>query len=166
MRTIFAYFSRTNNFVDLTIERNIKVCKHSLYLVHYKPTADLCVTMNNKAIVTVNEGRVRGIKKKSAFSGAEYYSFFGIPYGQSTAALSRFKVNTSINTIMAKHSNNTQLIHSVQDPVKVKPWKNVLDATTEKEGCYQFALQLERFAGSEDCLYNNIHIPKVGKYLC
>ena len=49
----------------------------------------------------------------------------------------------------------------MQDPVEVKPWKNVLNATTEKGGCLQFSLYKKQLAGSEDCLYNNIHTPVV-----
>lgn len=48
-----------------------------------------------------------------------------------------------------------------QDPVKVKPWENILDATVGKEGCLQFSLTDKKIAGSEDCLYNNIHTRQV-----
>ncbi|XP_065219197.1 esterase E4-like [Planococcus citri] len=94
--------------------------------------------MADKATVTVNEGKVKGIKKVSNFSGVEYYSFLGIPYGQPPIGNLRFK-----------------------DPVKAKPWKNILEATTERDGCRQFSLFKRRMAGSEDCLYNNIHTPSL-----
>ncbi|XP_065211385.1 esterase FE4-like isoform X2 [Planococcus citri] len=94
--------------------------------------------MAEKVIVTVKEGKVRGFKAKTAFSGAEYYTFFGVPYGQSTAGSARFK-----------------------DPVKVKPWKNVFDATVQREGCRQYSLRKHETVGSEDCLYNNIYTPKL-----
>ena len=41
--------------------------------------------MSDKVTVTVNEGKIRGIKKISSFSGIEYYSFLGVPYGQAPA---------------------------------------------------------------------------------
>ena len=49
----------------------------------------------------------------------------------------------------------------MKDPVAVKPWKNVLNATTEKGGCFQFSIYKKQLAGSEDCLYNCIHTPLV-----
>lgn len=45
--------------------------------------------------------------------------------------------------------------------MKIKPWENVYDATTEREGCLQFSLRKKKLLGSEDCLYNNIYTPKV-----
>ncbi|XP_065208406.1 esterase FE4-like [Planococcus citri] len=95
--------------------------------------------MAQKVTVTVNEGRVRGVKKVSKFSGAEYYSFFGIPYGQNTRGSMRLK-----------------------DPVKAKPWDGILDASVEKkEGCLQYSYIRKNIIGSEDCLYNNIHTPSL-----
>ncbi|XP_065202774.1 esterase E4-like [Planococcus citri] len=94
--------------------------------------------MSEKVTVTVNEGKIRGLKTKTAYSGTEYYSFLGVPYGQSPAGVGRFK-----------------------DPVKVKPWNSILDATVAKEGCYQFSLMKKCIVGSEDCLYNNIYTPKL-----
>ncbi|XP_065202781.1 esterase E4-like [Planococcus citri] len=94
--------------------------------------------MSEKVIVTVNEGKVRGFKTKSDFSGVEYYTFLGVPYGQPPVRSARFK-----------------------DPVKVKPWNNILDATNEKPGCLQFSIIKRCIIGSEDCLYNNIYTPKL-----
>lgn len=53
--------------------------------------------MNSKIIVTVNEGKIKGIKNKSMFSGTEFYSFYGVPYGQPTGKTARYKVyNTDL----------------------------------------------------------------------
>ncbi|XP_065202728.1 esterase E4-like isoform X2 [Planococcus citri] len=93
--------------------------------------------MSGKLIINVNEGKVRGIKESSTFSKKEYYSFYGIPYAEPTSGNSRFK-----------------------DPIKVKPWKNIHDATKEKPGCIQFSPLTFEFCGTEDCLFNNIHIPQ------
>ncbi|XP_065222438.1 esterase FE4-like [Planococcus citri] len=94
--------------------------------------------MGEKVIVSVCEGKIQGFKNVSTFSGVEFYSFLGVPYGQSTGGLARFK-----------------------DPTPVKPWKNVLMTTNEKGGCLQFSMKKGRMDGSEDCLYNNIHTPKL-----
>ena len=45
--------------------------------------------------------------------------------------------------------------------MKVKPWKDVYDATTERPGCIQFSLKSYQLTGTEDCLFNNIHTPEV-----
>ncbi|XP_065221847.1 esterase FE4-like [Planococcus citri] len=94
--------------------------------------------MLEKVIVTVKEGKVQGFKTKTAYSGAEFYSFLGIPYGQPTGGAARYK-----------------------DPVKVKPWNHILDATVERNGCLQFSLRQKDIVGSENCLYNNIYTPKL-----
>ncbi|XP_065217622.1 esterase E4-like isoform X3 [Planococcus citri] len=94
--------------------------------------------MGGKFYITVNEGKIKGIKKTSIFSGVEYYSFLGVPYAQPPVRNARFK-----------------------DPEKVKPWTTTFDATVEKEGCRQFSLLKRGLAGSEDCLYNNIYITKI-----
>ncbi|XP_065202747.1 esterase E4-like [Planococcus citri] len=96
--------------------------------------------MSEKILVTVKEGKIRGVKQFSTFSGVEYYSFYGVPYGQPPIDNLRFK-----------------------DPVKVKPWKEVLDATAEQPGCSQFSLLSYEYLGTEDCLFNNIYIPKMPK---
>ncbi|XP_065202753.1 esterase E4-like isoform X2 [Planococcus citri] len=49
----------------------------------------------------------------------------------------------------------------IKDPVKAKPWKDIKDATIEKEGCIQFSLLTYEFIGTEDCLFNNIHTTKL-----
>ncbi|XP_065222437.1 esterase E4-like [Planococcus citri] len=94
--------------------------------------------MSEKIIVSVCEGKIQGFKNVSTFSGVEFFSFLGVPYGQSTAGHARYK-----------------------DPKPVKPWKNILMATTEKGGCLQFSLRKALIDGSEDCLYNNIHTPEL-----
>ncbi|XP_065202787.1 esterase B1-like [Planococcus citri] len=94
--------------------------------------------MSNSIIVNTKYGKVRGIKEKSKFPMREYFSFYGIPYGQPPVDDLRFK-----------------------DPVKVTPWKSVRDCTTAREGCIQFSLKFLTQMGSEDCLYVNVHIPEL-----
>ncbi|XP_065217623.1 esterase E4-like isoform X4 [Planococcus citri] len=94
--------------------------------------------MGDKFYITVNEGKIKGIKKTSIFSGVEYYSFLGVPYAQPPVGNARFK-----------------------DPVRIKPWTTTFDATVEKEGCRHFSVLKRGLAGSEDCLYNNIHVSKI-----
>ena len=48
--------------------------------------------MSERIIIAVKEGKVRGVKRRSEYSGAEFYSFFGVPYGQSPINALRFKV--------------------------------------------------------------------------
>ncbi|XP_065202723.1 esterase E4-like [Planococcus citri] len=94
--------------------------------------------MCERVIITANEGKIRGILKTSEYSETSFYSFYGVPYGEPPIGNLRFK-----------------------DPVKVKPWRRIYDATKEKPGCIQYSLLNHNFWGTEDCLYNNIHIPKL-----
>lgn len=116
--------------------------------------------MSEKIVVTTNEGKIRGIKEKSAFSGIEYYAFYGVPYAQSTAC-HRFKVTKKFLTAYHHCEDIFNRIFLKQDPVRVKPWKDVYDATIEKNGCIQFSMRLGMLVGSEDCLYNNIYTTQV-----
>ncbi|XP_065202740.1 esterase E4-like [Planococcus citri] len=91
--------------------------------------------MPETVVVSVKEGKIRGVKRKSEYSGAEFFSFLGVPYGQPPISTLRFK-----------------------DPVKVKPWKDTYDATKEKLGCAQYSPAIGcQLMGTEDCLFNNIH---------
>ncbi|XP_065202717.1 esterase E4-like [Planococcus citri] len=96
--------------------------------------------MVEHVVVTINEGRVRGVKETSRFSHVEYYAFYGIPYAQPPVDNLRF-----------------------QRPKKVRPWKDVLDGRTPKGGCTQYSLYVFNFIGSEDCLYVNVFTPKLPK---
>lgn len=49
--------------------------------------------MSERIVVSTKNGKVRGIKKSSEYSGAEYYSFYGIPFGQPPTNTLRYKVN-------------------------------------------------------------------------
>lgn len=44
----------------------------------------------------------------------------------------------------------------------MRPWRDILDATKERDGFVQYSYALYTFKGSEDSLYLNIHTPKVG----
>ncbi|XP_065202719.1 esterase E4-like isoform X2 [Planococcus citri] len=94
--------------------------------------------MSERIIISVNEGKIRGVKETSLYSGVEFFSFYGVRYGQPPLNNLRFK-----------------------DPKPIKPWKDLYDATIKKPGCVQFSLKLYVFLGNEDCLFNNIHIPKL-----
>ena len=48
--------------------------------------------MSEKKIVSVKEGKVRGIRTRSKYSGVEFYSFYGVPYGQPPINTLRFQV--------------------------------------------------------------------------
>lgn len=56
--------------------------------------------MSEKVDVIVNEGKVRGFKTKTVYSGAEFYSFLGVPYAQPPTGVARYKVTSTIfNTV-------------------------------------------------------------------
>ncbi|XP_065202792.1 esterase FE4-like [Planococcus citri] len=92
------------------------------------------------AVVNLKLGKIQGVKLQSAFSGAEYCAFYGVPYAQPPVGDLRFK-----------------------DPVKIKPWKSIKDATSPKGGCAQVSIFTFRYQGSEDCLYVNVYTPRIPK---
>lgn len=61
--------------------------------------------MTDKVFVKVNEGKIKGFKKKSTFSGIEYCSFLGVPYAQPILEHDRFKVRTFSFTYFTNKTN-------------------------------------------------------------
>ncbi|XP_065202729.1 esterase FE4-like [Planococcus citri] len=97
--------------------------------------------MTEKVVITVNEGKIRGVKQISNHSKTPYYAFYGIPYAEQPVHNLRFK-----------------------DPIKSKKWANIYDGTKEKLGCSQITVVSATecfFWGVEDCLFNNIFTPKL-----
>lgn len=45
-----------------------------------------------EVIVSLHDGKVRGMKQQSPFFDTEFYSFYGIPYAESPIGDLRFKV--------------------------------------------------------------------------
>lgn len=90
------------------------------------------------SLVTVKQGQLKGVQKKSVLSGKEYYSFLGIPYAQPPLYALRF-----------------------QPPKPAGNWSGVRDASKEKDVCLQMDLLVtQQIIGSEDCLYLNVHVPQ------
>ncbi|XP_065202726.1 esterase E4-like isoform X2 [Planococcus citri] len=98
--------------------------------------------MPEKVVITINEGKIRGVKEISAHSKTPYYAFYGIPYAEPPVKNLRFK-----------------------DPVKIKKWANIYDGAEEKKpGCIQISLlgnSEDTLWGDEDCLFNNIFTAKL-----
>ncbi|XP_025832486.1 venom carboxylesterase-6-like isoform X2 [Agrilus planipennis] len=105
----------------------------------------LCLLLSDEATgynltVKTNHGYVRGYEAtSSANPNVTYYAFQGVPYGKPPVGSLRF-----------------------QDPQPVPSWEGVINATSFKPTCA--ALETGRVAaGSEDCLYVNVYVPKTNK---
>ncbi|CAD7081110.1 unnamed protein product [Hermetia illucens] len=80
-------------------------------------------------------GAVRGSSDVTAWSGAKFYQFLGIPYGETTAGRNRYK-----------------------PPIPKRPWSGVLDATFAKPGCPTAAFTHREDGGDiEDCLHLSVY---------
>lgn len=84
-------------------------------------------------------GAVRGSSDVTAWSGAKFYQFLGIPYGETTAGRNRYK-----------------------PPIPKRPWSGVLDATFAKPGCPTAAFTHREDGGDiEDCLHLSVYSKNV-----
>nr|AAS15642.1 carboxylesterase [Aphis gossypii]AAS15644.1 carboxylesterase [Aphis gossypii] len=87
--------------------------------------------------VVIEQGALKGLKKKTLLSNKPYVSFLGIPYAQPPVNDLRFKA-----------------------PVKHPGWSGVLNAVSERDKCTQYVFMTNHIVGSEDCLYLNISVPQ------
>ncbi|XP_050055529.1 esterase B1-like isoform X1 [Aphis gossypii] len=90
--------------------------------------------------VVIKQGVLKGLRNKTLLSNKPYFSFLGIPYAKAPVNDLRFKA-----------------------PVKHPGWSGVLNATSERDKCMQFAYMTNHIIGSEDCLYLNVLVPQVVK---
>lgn len=85
--------------------------------------------------VKTEYGLLRGQKKTSSeFPETTYYSFQGIPFAKPPVGNLRFK-----------------------DPQEPESWSEVHDALREGNKSCQYDKLLEKYIGSEDCLYLNVY---------
>nr|XP_022906488.1 esterase B1-like [Onthophagus taurus] len=87
--------------------------------------------------VQIEQGKLRG-KVCKDFLGGEFFSFEGIPYAKPPIGPLRFK--------------------APQPPL---PWDGIRDATKEGDPCYSLHMINANTVGSEDCLFLNVHTPKI-----
>ncbi|XP_022122536.2 juvenile hormone esterase isoform X3 [Pieris rapae] len=89
--------------------------------------------------VTIEQGKLEGVKVKTVTDDCEYYSFKGVPYAEPPIGKLRFL--------------ETQ---------PVKPWTGTRKATEHGPICPQFdVFANEKKTGSEDCLYLNVYSPDI-----
>lgn len=87
--------------------------------------------------VKATDGVLQGIWREST-KGRPFASFYGIPYARPPVGEYRFR-----------------------EPQPMKPWVGVWDASRPLSGCLQYDSIQNIIKGSEDCLYVNIHTPKM-----
>ncbi|XP_018577068.1 venom carboxylesterase-6 [Anoplophora glabripennis] len=83
--------------------------------------------------IEISDGKIKG-KALTTINNTPFYSFQGIPYAQPPIDALRF-----------------------QAPVPLEPWDDVVDATYEKNICYQVPNDSDD--ESEDCLFINVFTP-------
>jgi len=93
--------------------------------------------MSEDAVVGVESGLLKGLKKKSIL-GQDYYAFLGVPYAEPPVGPLRFK-----------------------DPRPISPWSGLRDATKEGNPCASKDMLTDEFVGSDDCLYLNVFTPNL-----
>lgn len=89
---------------------------------------------SSNLIVSTDYGKIRG-KERTSCLGESFLSFKGIPFAKPPIGELRFK-----------------------DPEPPTSFEDVLDATEEKPGCLAYNSWLNKYDGSEDCLYLNIYV--------
>lgn len=52
--------------------------------------------MSQKVVISLKNGKVRGVKERSSVFDADFYSFYGIPYAQPPVGSLRFKASQYI----------------------------------------------------------------------
>ncbi|XP_075977879.1 venom carboxylesterase-6-like [Anticarsia gemmatalis] len=87
--------------------------------------------------VKVANGVLQGAWKVST-KGRSYASFQGIPYARPPVGKYRFR-----------------------EPQHMKPWAGVWDATRPLSGCLQYDPFISKITGDENCLFMNVHTPRL-----
>ncbi|XP_047532977.1 venom carboxylesterase-6-like isoform X1 [Vanessa atalanta] len=87
--------------------------------------------------VKIGNGILQGQWKVST-NGRKFASFNGIPYARPPLGKYRFR-----------------------EPQQMKPWSGVWDASRPLSSCLQYEPFLKTITGSEDCLFVNVHTPKL-----
>ncbi|XP_047104906.1 esterase FE4-like [Schistocerca piceifrons] len=85
-----------------------------------------------RPMVQISDGKIRGIYD-FAYYGRQFAGFIGIPYAEPPLGQLRFK-----------------------EPVPVKPWQGIWDASRLKINCLQLDDDRQKVVGEEDCLYLNV----------
>nr|7MP4_A Chain A, Carboxylesterase-24 [Epiphyas postvittana]7MP4_B Chain B, Carboxylesterase-24 [Epiphyas postvittana]7MP4_C Chain C, Carboxylesterase-24 [Epiphyas postvittana]7MP4_D Chain D, Carboxylesterase-24 [Epiphyas postvittana]7MP4_E Chain E, Carboxylesterase-24 [Epiphyas postvittana]7MP4_F Chain F, Carboxylesterase-24 [Epiphyas postvittana]7MP4_G Chain G, Carboxylesterase-24 [Epiphyas postvittana]7MP4_H Chain H, Carboxylesterase-24 [Epiphyas postvittana] len=91
----------------------------------------------SKPVVRVTQGVLQGSWKVSTH-GRTYASFEGVPYARPPVGKYRFR-----------------------EPQHLKPWAGVWDASKTLPQCLQWDPFQQEVSGSENCLYINVHTPKL-----
>lgn len=89
-------------------------------------------------IVQTQNGRVRG-RVGISRNSREYFEFLGIPFAKPPVGNLRF-----------------------QSPQPVENWSGILETRRYRPKCMQVDFISQLKSGTDDCLYLNVFVPKVG----
>ncbi|XP_065219707.1 juvenile hormone esterase-like [Planococcus citri] len=109
------------------------------------------IRMVNSEVLKLKSGTINGTVEKSR-NGRPYQRFYGIPYAEPPTGELRFQV---------KFSRSVRGSNVYKDPIPVKPWSDIKNASIPGPICTQFKLISlnSEIAGQEDCLYLNVFTP-------
>ncbi|CAH2048810.1 unnamed protein product, partial [Iphiclides podalirius] len=88
-------------------------------------------------VVRIPHGLLQGTWRIST-NGRNYASFQGVPYARPPVGKYRFR-----------------------EPQQLKPWLGIWDASKPLSECIQYDPFQQKVTGSENCLYVNVHTPKL-----
>ena len=117
----------------------------------------------NDGIVELANGKILGTLDQSIISGREFYEFKGIQYGEPPVRELRFQVSRKMI-----HERYCIFYYNFiwQPPVKYTgKWEGIRESKYS-EICPQVdAFESDKVIGNEDCLYLNVFVPKVRRFI-
>ncbi|XP_052059746.1 carboxylesterase 5A-like [Mytilus californianus] len=126
---------------QITLKRSMKPETIKLWSEIY-PLIEVAEGIPNQITITTPSGPIRGLKRTDPKRGESVFEFLGIPYAKPPVGQRRF-----------------------QKPQPIGNWIHTLNATLFGAACSQNVPEFEKTSFtsgiSEDCLFLNIHIPKV-----
>ncbi|XP_076110459.1 uncharacterized protein LOC143079138 [Mytilus galloprovincialis] len=138
-------FDEKNMYLDLnaqiTLKSSMKPETIKLWSEIY-PLIEVAEGIPNQITITTPSGPIRGLKRTDPKHGESVFEFLGIPYAKPPIRQRRF-----------------------QKPQPIGNWIHTLNATSFGAACSQNVPESDKtwYTSdiSEDCLFLNIHIPKV-----
>ncbi|CAF4754248.1 unnamed protein product [Pieris macdunnoughi] len=107
----------------------------SCLLGYFILSAECYQSKEQKPLVTVTEGKLRGTVEK-IYDGSSYFSFKGVPYAEAPVGAHRFQ----------------------SQPLPPRNWPGVRDASKHGPICTQYDFTISQYIeGSEQCLFVNVY---------
>ncbi|XP_015175623.1 PREDICTED: acetylcholinesterase [Polistes dominula] len=92
-------------------------------------------------VLTVKQGRIKGVIEENIVDNVKYYIYRGIPYAKPPIGKLKF-----------------------QDPLPPEEWFGIRDCSKFGNVCAQIDRMTNEMIGSDDCLYLNVYTPRIELY--